>query len=369
MPLLEPRFKVEARLETPVLAAVSFFSVAVFAFGLRGFAYAEPGGFPVYYTAGRLARFDLSQLYNQHLQNVFHPGSVGTGGYFYHPAYEIGIFVLLSYLPQVVAFAIWSTCSLLCLLGVAAVMRRHFPGFHLLIPLAFAPTLTLLVNGQDTALLALLTALAFDRFAHGRDVSAGVLLALGLFKFPLVLPLVVIVGSRHWRVLAGFLSGAFPLIVISMALTGKQGVMQYVDLARSTDGMENPLIESNLRGLCGVLTGSFHPAWMAALSVAMVLFAALLKAGRPQLFCVGVLVTLLVSWHGHVYDSVLLLIPMAWMIRHQVRWLRWFTFAFLFAAPIFVFKPLLGYALALPVCALLFFLWAPPASRRMLATD
>jgi hypothetical protein len=367
MPTPESRLRIEGYLETPVLAIVSFFCVAVFAFGLRGFAYAEPGGFPVFYTAGRLARFDLSQLYNQHLQNVFHPGSVGTGGYFYHPAYEIAIFVLLSYLPQVVAFAIWSTCSLLCLLGVAAVMRRHYPGFHLLIPLAFAPTLTLLVNGQDTAFLALLTALAFDRFAHGKDASAGVLLALGLFKFPLVLPLVIIVGLRHWRVLAGFFASAVPLILISVALTGKEGVLQYVALARSTDGMENPLIESNLRGICGVLTGSFHPAWMATLSVALVLFAALLKAGRAQLFCVGVIVTQLVSWHGHVYDSVLLLIPMAWMIRHQVRWLRWFTLAFLVATPIFVFKPLLGYALALPVCALLFFLWAPPASRHMSA--
>jgi Glycosyltransferase family 87 len=367
MPSAELPSPKRGRLETTVLAFAASFCVAVFAFGLKGFAHAEPGGFPVFYTAGKLARFNLHQLYDQHLQNIFHPGSVGTGGYFYHPAYEVALLAPLSCLPQVAAFAVWSLLSVLCLLGVAAVMRRHFPSFSLFVPLAFAPTLSLLVNGQDTASLALLTALAFHQFMQGRDARAGVLLALGLFKFPFVLPLVLILGLRRRRLLAGFALGALPVTLISIALTGKQGVLDYIALARSTDGMENPLIESNLRGICGVLTGSFHPAWMAALSVALVLFAALLKAGRAPLFAVGVLVTMLVSWHGHVYDAVLLLIPLAWMMRGQTRWLRWFAAALLLVTPVFLFKPLWGWALAVPVCVLLLFLWVPAASRRMLA--
>ena len=59
----------------------------LFGFVFRRFAYGEPGGFPVFYTAGKLARYDLRGLYSQHLQNLFHPLNNGVG-YFFHLPYE-----------------------------------------------------------------------------------------------------------------------------------------------------------------------------------------------------------------------------------------------------------------------------------------
>ncbi len=151
----------------------------------------------MFYTTGKLARYDVRGIYDQHLQDIFHPGNLGTG-YFFHLPYELLLLVPLSYLPQTVAYALWTLLNLVCLLGVALILRRHFPTFALLTPFAFGAMLSLLLNGQDIGILALLVAFAFDRFANGKDLQAGAILALGLFKFPLVLPLVAILSVRYW---------------------------------------------------------------------------------------------------------------------------------------------------------------------------
>jgi hypothetical protein len=242
-------------------------------------------------------------------------------------------------------------------------MRRHFPDFELLVPFAFAPTLSLLANGQDTAIVALFTAIAFDQFVRGRDTYAGAALALGLIKYPFVVPLVLILGFRHRRVLLGFAMAAIPLLGLSVALVGRSGVHQYLALLRATDAKEDPGILSNLRGIVGVLTRSPHPLFVIALSVALLALAAFLKADRIQLFCVGVVVTQLVSWHGHLYDAVLLLIPLAWMYRSKVAGFHWFAIALLLGTPIVILRPTWAYLLAILLCGLLAFLWSPRSAR------
>src|ERR1700752_2126510 len=79
----------------------------LFGFVFRHYAYGEPGGFPVFYTAGKLARYDLRGLYIQHLQNIFHPLNDGVG-YFFHLPSETILLVPLSYLSQTFAFAVWT---------------------------------------------------------------------------------------------------------------------------------------------------------------------------------------------------------------------------------------------------------------------
>ena len=104
----------------------------------------------MFYTTGKLARYDVRGIYDQHLQDIFHPGNLGTG-YFFHLPYELLLLVPLSYLPQTVAYALWTLLNLVCLLGVALILRRHFPTFALLTPFAFGAMLSLLLNGQDLA--------------------------------------------------------------------------------------------------------------------------------------------------------------------------------------------------------------------------
>jgi len=300
---------------------LAFVYLAIFVFVFRHYAYAEPGGFPAFYTAGKLAGYDLSGLYNRHLQDIFHPGNLGTG-YFFHLPYELVVLWPLSYLPQVAAYVAWSILNLGCLLGAAAILRRRFKTFHLLMPFAFAPTLSLLLNGQDLGILTLVIVLAFDRFSERQDLQAGAILALGLFKFPLIVPLVAILAFRYWRVVAGFVAVAVPLVLVSALMVGRRGMQEYVQLAHGTDAKEDPAILVNLRGSVGMLFGN-HIWIVIALSLAVVVLAALVRSGRVPAFSIAVVATLLVSWHAHVYDLVLLLVPMAWMQESGSKWLRY----------------------------------------------
>ena len=343
---------------SPLLTVLTCLYAILFGFVFRHFAYGEPGGFPVFYTAGKLARFDLRGLYNQHLQDVFHPANDGVG-YFFHLPYETILLVPLSYLPQTLAFALWSLLNLACLFGVAVILRRHFSNFSWLTPFAFGPTISLLLNGQDLGILALLMALAFDRFAREKDLQAGAILALGLFKFPLIVPLVAILAFRYWRVLAGFVAVALPLLLASALVVGRQGIHDYVALTHGTDAKEAPGILINLRGAVGVLFGT-HQAVVIALSIALIALAAFVRARRIPVFCVALIVTQLASWHAHLYDALILLIPMAWMYESQSPWIRHAPTALILMTAAMLLAPSYGFLLAIFLCGLLPLLWRDP---------
>ena len=332
----------------------------------RRLSYGEPGGFPVFYTAGKLARYDLRGLYSQQLQNYFHPLNDGVG-YFFHLPYETVLLVPLSYLPQTLAFALWTLLNLACLLGVAVILRRHFPEFAWLTPFAFGPTLSLLLNGQDLGILALLVALAFDRFVREKDLQAGAILALGLFKFPLIVPLVAILAFRYWRLLAGFIVVSVPLLLGSALVVGKRGMQDYLALTRGTDAKEAVGILINVRGMIGALFGA-HTVLVIVLSVALVALSACIKATRIPMFCIALVVTQLVSWHAHMYDALILLIPMAWMSRSESPWIHYAPIALILITAPLLLDPSHGYLLAIFLVIVLAMILIPRSSRMMLAT-
>ncbi len=355
----------ENPVRSPLLLGLTCIYATLFTFVFRHFAYGEPGGFPVFYTAGKLARFDVRNLYSQHLQDVFHPANDGVG-YFFHLPYETILLVPLSYLPQTFAFAVWTLLNLGCLLCVALILRRHFPNFSLLTPFAFGPTLSLLLNGQDLGLLALLMALAFDRFALEKDLQAGAILALGLFKFPLIVPLLAILAFRYWRVLVGFLAVSLPLLIASALVVGRQGIHDYLALTQGTDAKEAPAILINLRGIVGEFFGA-HPAVVIMLSIALMAYAAWIKGKRIPMFCVAVIVTQLVSWHAHLYDALILLVPMAWMYESNAMWIRRTPTVLILMTAAMLLNPSYGFLLAIFLCIVISLLLIPRSSRMMLA--
>jgi hypothetical protein len=355
----------ENHVRSPLLLGLTCTYAILFGFVFRHFAYGEPGGFPVFYTAGKLARFDLRNLYSQHLQDVFHPANDSVG-YFFHLPYETILLVPLSYLPQTFAFAVWTLLNLGCLLGVAVILRRHFPNFALLTPFAFGPTISLLLNGQDLGILALLLALAFDRFAGVEDFHTGAILALGLFKFPLIVPLVAILAFRYWRVLVGFLVVSVPLLLASALVVGRQGIHDYVALTHGTDAKEAPGILINLRGIVGVFFGA-HPAIVIALSIALMAVAASIKGARIPVFCVAVIVTQLASWHAHLYDALILLVPMAWMYESNSQWIRLTPTVLILMTAAMLLAPSYGFILAIFLSVVLSLILIPRSSRMLLA--
>src|ERR1017187_3435149 len=79
-----------------------------------------------------------------------------------------------------------------------------------------------LLMGQDAPLLAFLFAISFWQLATDRDVGAGVILGLALFKFQLVIPFVVMLWiAGRKKVLPGFALSAFAVLVISAVVDRK----------------------------------------------------------------------------------------------------------------------------------------------------
>lgn len=351
-----------------VAAVLASFNLLVFAFSLRSLAFAEPGGFPFMYHAGRLARFDMPHLFSRAAQDLYHPGNMGTG-YFMHLPYEALLLAALAWLPQIPAYVVWSIFSLACMLASARMLHRCYPHFSILIGLGFAPVLNMLSDGQDSALVLLIAVYAFILFLNQRDFASGAVLAFAWFKYPLVLPLALIVAARNRRFAAGFAVVTVAVLAFSYLLVGHQGIIDYVQLTRTTDLLESPHILTNIRGILGVATGHEQTIPALVLSLVLVAAAALARLSRPALFCVGTVVAQLTAWHSHFYDAVLLLIPLAWMFQSEVPWQRWSAIFALCAAPVLILLPMQRYLLAYFMLAWLIALAATRSGRKLVAAE
>ena len=306
---------------SPLLTVLTCVYAILFGFVFRRFAYGEPGGFPVFYTAGKLARYDLRGLYNQHLQNVFHPLNDGVG-YFFHLPYETILLVPLSYLPQTLAFALWSLAQprvpSRCGHDSPAPLQQLFLAHALRLRADDFPVVER--SGPRNSG-------AFDG-ARVRSLRPGE--GPSGWRNP---------GAGSVQVSAHRTAGGDPcLSLLARALgfirllfrsclprhlsSGRQGIHDYVALTHGTDAKEAPGILINLRGIIGVLFGPHH-AVVIVLSIALMALAASIKGKRIPMFCVALIVTQLVSWHAHLYDALILLIPMAWMYESKSRWIRY----------------------------------------------
>jgi hypothetical protein len=84
---------------------------------------------------------------------------------------------------------------------------------------AFFPTITALKMGQDSIITTFLLVETFVSLRRKRYVTAGGLLALGLYKPQFVLPLVgIFLLHRRWSSIFGFLSTGLLLGAISLAM-------------------------------------------------------------------------------------------------------------------------------------------------------
>src|SRR5438132_13815057 len=97
------------------------------------------------------------------------------------------------------AFLVWDCMSVLTLIATTWVLRPHISSLNAIsapawkfLWLAFFPVFFGLLQGQDIFVLLLLFASAFVALKQKRDLAAGCLLSLGLFRFHLVAALVLI---------------------------------------------------------------------------------------------------------------------------------------------------------------------------------
>lgn len=289
--------------------------------------------FTIFYTSARLLRngqasalYDLAAQYRMQLTFTDVPIRQGPLP-FNHPPFEALLFLPFTVLNYWPAYLVWTALNSVMLALSVALLRRRFSQLAAVSPLvlglgatAFFPVAIGIIQGQDVILLLFLFVLAVISLDRGNDAVAGALLAAGLFRPQLVVPLVVFVAIRRWRVLVGFTPVALVLGAISVAIMGWRGPLDYARFVlhlESTGARAfDPQAVPNLRGLVEQLLG-IGPSGQGALllilaSSLLVFFVTLrrIRNGRDSVIFLSALAavtTILISFHTLVYDLSLLL--------------------------------------------------------------
>src|SRR5208282_1165173 len=193
------------------------------------------GDFSALYTSGLMLRQGKGRLlYDRHeqwtAQQEFAPHvDIRQGPMpFIRPPFEALVFLPLTYFSYPVALAIWSLVKVVLLwLSVRMLPRsqpftRIYPSWlEAALCLGLFPVFLDLFQGQDAILLLLIAAAVLNRLQSGKDAVAGLLLALGLFKFLLVAPIAIMLWlAGRARISAGFLPGAAVLVALSCVISG-----------------------------------------------------------------------------------------------------------------------------------------------------
>ncbi len=293
--------------------------------------------FPDFYTAARMVLEGQGhQLYNFQVQDQFQIRYVGrTGTYYIHPPFETLLYLPFSLESLPTAYWLWCFFNAAALAYTAILFQRHV--LHrwdwrvlLLLFFLFPPVLLDFLQGQDSLLLLLLITLAMVALKRDRNFRAGCLLACGLFKFHLILALLVLLAVlltslKRKKLIGGFVSVTIIMLLISASISGWGFVTEYprflMKLGSLPMGGIHPAQMANLRGLITVSGLVQSPSILLALtmsfSILLFLFAGIFLAdGKLELadsetlfFGNFVLVAILVSFHLSPHDLCIALLP------------------------------------------------------------
>jgi len=299
---------------------------------LRLLPFLESGyqDFTIFYTAGQMVRSGQSTaLYDlatqRRVQKQFATGLLPP---YNHPPFEALLFVPLTYLGYVPAYAIWTAINVVLLGATLILLKRHFAAVGttptVLLVLAttgFFPIAGALMEGQDSMLLLAISATSMVLLIRKHDVASGGVLALGLFKLQIVFPMALVVALRRHRTLYGFAPIAIALAGLSVAMIGGHGIGDYLGLLNrleETGGGGAIVVPDmpNLRGLVHNFPGtsaggrlSLFVTILCSVALFLVTLTRVKIEGTPIpfTFSLAVVTAVLVSYHLYAYDLSLLL--------------------------------------------------------------
>jgi hypothetical protein len=311
--------------------------------------------FTNFYTAGTLVRRGLgAELYDQSaqwkVQQEF-ASEVKTRHSalrYMRPPFEALFFSLFARWPYPRAFFYWTIFKLVLLGAIPFVVASSSAvsnsavshpardctglwqeGFPLWLTafllLGTFPVFIDLLSGQDAVLLAFLFALCFRLLQRSRDLGAGLILGLALFKFQFALPFFIVLWiAGRKRVVPGFAISTAFVVVVSGVLVGWRGLLKYpgylLALSQATDVGIKSENQMTLRGLLTLFVGRApYPGrihWLLApVAVAGIVFAGLLwrRAGDRFLaegFGLAAIIAIVTSYYAYDYDLLLLIVPL-----------------------------------------------------------
>jgi|SRR5580704_18216389 hypothetical protein len=257
--------------------------------------------------------------------------------YYLHPPFEAAALVPFSYLRIERAFVIWTLINA-ALLGslplllspcVSFVARRPYLG---LLGFAFPPVLASLTLGQDSVLMLYFISASYLLGVKKHDFAAGLVLALATVKFQIVLILVLLLlVSRKYRLVGGFVAGCGFLALASALVTGGSGIIQYFRFVRWFDlhngfGNINPASMMNWRGLLAGIGWEDNQRLYSAIG-SMILIALGIISSRwiratknPELgFALYLAIALAASPYNYFQDATILLLSIFLVLDRVVK--------------------------------------------------
>ena len=358
------------------------------------------------YVAGYMVRTGhRTQLYDYAAQAYFQNTLVSNDERalpFIRPAYQALMFVPFSLLPYGTAYLGFLLLNLL-LLALAFLMlqprlrglSRVWPGLPPALFLGFYPVALALMQGQDSILLLALLAAALVSLERNRDLTAGALAGVGLFKFQIVVPIVLLfLLWRRWRFVKGFMFSAILVGLLSFITCGWAEMVVFVHSLLSVGAglpavpgeINFPLrinIMANLRGLIYGLASLRAPQrWLqvTTLLLSSIVVISVRARGRQQrggdALVLAITAGVVVSYYLFIHDLSILLIPIVLTLDRFIS--RNGTgepfgraaaaiSALLFVAPMCIFViPAHFYLVSVLICAFLFVLMKrlPEQSRQ-----
>jgi len=361
------------------------------------------------YAAAKMVRMGkASELYEYDSQKAVQDHFVSREEIalpFVSPAYEALAFSPLSGFTYRAAYiamlginlAALAACLLL-LRPWTANLRAVFIWLPVALAIGFVPIAAALLQGQDSILLTLIFVCTFVLLSREREFSAGVVTAIGLFKFSIVLPLVALLFFwRRWRFLHGFAVCGLILLVISVWLTGLAEAHSYLRSLLGISGLGSAATSGlaqygvRLQKMADVhgLVFAFGHRWLrptyvndVAVLASFGVFAWTAWRGRsvksaPRLLLVAIPCAVLVSHHTYVHDLAVLFLPMLLMFNcllpleaynRQARWVVGIAGLMLVAPVAEFYAPDQFYLVSLAVGAVLagtFLAWGSPGGDEM----
>jgi hypothetical protein len=350
------------------------------------------------YTAGRILWDGYgSRLYDdvlqESIQRSFSPLAVqrrGTILPYIHLPYEALLYAPLARFSYITAYAIWLGVNLALLCSIPFLLRRRLEVLGkaplylwLLACFAFFPIAIALIQGQDSILLLFLYCLAWRSLERGSELASGCWLALGLYKYHLVVPFVLPLWRRK-KLIAGFLSVATILGLISLAIVGWPSLLGYPRYLWRTEhdlkyGFNTlPGLIANLRGLISGVVPTAHPELKTGLLVLLSAIVLLLmmhatgktssadSEGRLAVFALGLVGAALLSYHLYVHDLSLLFLAIVLVLEILLsdppipNWTRttlYVCIALMFCSPLYLVLTLrYGQLRLMAIVLLVFFL-------------
>ena len=386
----------------PIIFCIQFLAWLTFLpKALRGHA-----DFRQLYVAGYMVRTGhRTQLYDYAAQAYFQNTLVSNDERalpFIRPAYQALMFVPFSLLPYRTAYLGFLLLNVLLLALAFLILQprlrglsRVWPGLPPALFLGFYPVALALMQGQDSILLLALLAAALVSLERNRDLTAGALAGVGLFKFQIVVPIVLLfLLWRRWRFVKGFMFSAILVGLLSFITSGCAETVVFVHSLLSVGAglpavpgeINFPLrinIMANLRGLIyGLASLRVPQRWLqvTTLLLSSIVVISVRARGRQQrggdALVLAITAGVVVSYYLFIHDLSILLIPIVLTLDRFIS--RNGTgepfgraaaaiSALLFVAPMCIFViPAHFYLVSVLICAFLFVLMKrlPEQSRQ-----